>query len=72
MGVPVIIFSKSRIPKEVSKYCIKALDEQHAAFQIRRLASGNKLVNIKKAAAYARSFTWKKNAEIVQKIYSRH
>ena len=72
MGVPVIVFSKSRIPKEVSKYCIKALDEQHAAFQIRRLASGNKLVNIKKAAAYARSFTWKKNAEIVQKIYSRH
>ena len=69
MGVPVIVFSKSRIPKEVSKYCIKALDEQHAAFQIRRLASGNKLVNIKKAAAYARSFTWKKNADKLQKIY---
>ena len=69
LSLPVIIMSKSAISEEVSKYCIKALDEQHAAFQIKRLVSGAKLVDTRRAAAYARSFTWKKNAIRLQGIY---
>ena len=62
-GVPVIIYKKGKIPKEVRKYCFEARDEHHMAQFIDSIReNGYNEGRRKKAARYARTFTWKKCA----------
>ncbi|MHB1830376.1 MAG: glycosyltransferase [Candidatus Micrarchaeaceae archaeon] len=63
-GLPVVIYKKAIIPKEVRKYCFEAEDESHMAqiiSDIKLNGYSNELRN--KATVYARSFTWKRCAE---------
>lgn len=60
-GVPVIIYKKSRLPKEVRKYCFEARNEEEMADLITTIKnSGYNHKSRKKAIEYARSFTWQK------------
>lgn len=58
-GKPVIIYEYAQIPKEVTKYCLKAKDDEHAAYMIEDLIrNGYKPKERERAMKYARSFTW--------------
>lgn len=69
-GLPVIILSGSKMPKEVRKYCIAAKGEGDAAQIIEDLRrNGYNTKTRKKAMEYARSFTWRKCADDTIKAY---
>ena len=71
-GLPVIIYKKGKIPKEVRKYCFEAEDETHMAQiieDIKRNGYDSKLR--RKSIEYARSFTWENTAKETLKVYKR-
>jgi glycosyltransferase involved in cell wall biosynthesis len=69
-GLPVIICRRAKIPKETRRFCFEADDEGHAARMIRELrAQGYDKTLRRKAAAYAKSFTWSKTAEAALDVY---
>ena len=70
-GVPVIIYGRSKMPKEITKYCFKANTPEQAAeiIQNLKLNGYNKKIRIK-AKIYAQKFTWEKCAEDTKKIYT--
>ena len=71
-GLPVIIPKTSMIPKEVKKYCIEAEDESHMAQIINNIKENGYNIKIKnRAIRYARTFTWKRNAEETFKVYMK-
>ena len=63
-GLPVVIYKKANIPREVRKMCIEADDEAHMA-QILEDIKRNGFSDKKRKAImdYARGFTWAKNIE---------
>ena len=69
-GLPVVIYKKGKIPKEVRKYCIEAADESHMAQIISELRErGYGAKRRAEAMAYARGFTWERCAEETLKAY---
>ncbi len=71
-GLPVIIRKDSKIPDEVRKYCLEAKDEAHMAQLIKELKDNGYNEKLrKKAAAYARGFTWQRNAEQTMETYRK-
>jgi glycosyltransferase involved in cell wall biosynthesis len=69
-GLPVIIRKESKIPDEVRKYCFEAEDEVHMAQIIKNLkVNGYNDKLRREATAYARGFTWQRNAEQTIKAY---
>ncbi len=71
-GLPVIILKDSRIPKEVRKYCLEAKDEDEMAGMIEDLKMNGYNEKLKKrSTAYARSFTWQKEAREHLKVYKK-
>lgn len=72
LGIPVIIYKKSKIPKETRKYCFEAKDEEHAAHLIDEIMkNGYPETKRKVAMAYARSFTWEKCAKETLNAYKK-
>ncbi len=71
-GLPVIIYKKAHISKEVRKHCIEAENPEHAAQIIENLKeNGYNEKKRKEAMAYARSFTWEKTARETLGIYKK-
>jgi alpha-1,3-rhamnosyl/mannosyltransferase len=69
-GLPVIIYKKGKIPKEVRKYCFEAESPEHMAQIIENLKeNGYNETLQKKATEYARSFTWKRCARETLEVY---
>ena len=69
--LPVIIYKKSKISKEVRKYCFEAEDPVHMAQIIQELKeNGYNEKTKKKATEYARSFTWEKTAIETLSVYT--
>ncbi len=69
-GLPVIIYKKSKTPKEVRRYCLEAEDESHMAQLFENLKSnGYNEKSRRKAIEYARSFTWEKTARNTLEVY---
>jgi glycosyltransferase involved in cell wall biosynthesis len=71
-GLPVIIYKKSRIPKEVRKFCIEVEDQVHLTSVLLDIKeNGYNNVIQKKAMAYARAFTWNRTAVETIKVYEK-
>ncbi len=71
-GLPVIIYKKALISKEVRKYCLEAATPSQMAHQIMELKRNGYNEKMRNAAMlYARSFTWKKNAASTLEIYKK-
>lgn len=71
-GLPVIIYKKARITKEVRKYCLEASSPAHMAQIIMKLKeNGYNEKQRKKATGYARSFTWERNARGTLEVYNK-
>ncbi len=71
-GLPVIIYKKAKIPKEVRKYCFEAKDERHMADIIKDLKKSGYDEKLRiRATAYARSFTWQKEAKETLEVYKK-
>ncbi|MGC8651852.1 MAG: glycosyltransferase [Candidatus Micrarchaeia archaeon] len=69
-GLPVIINKRGRIPSEVRKYCFEAESAEQMAQIIENLKENGYDEKLrKKAAEYARSFTWERCAENTLKVY---
>jgi glycosyltransferase involved in cell wall biosynthesis len=69
-GLPVIICKSSKIPEEVRKYCFEAEDEERMAQIIKDLKTEGYDDKLRrKATAYARGFTWRRNAEQTMDVY---
>ncbi len=71
-GLPVIIYKKGKIPKEVRKYCFEAESPEHMAQIIENIKENGYNEKLKKKATeYARSFTWEKTANGTLEAYKR-
>lgn len=71
-SLPVIIYKFGALPKEVTRYCIKAEDESDAADIINKLKENGYNEKLrKKAAEYARGFTWEKCAKETLMVYKQ-
>lgn len=71
-GIPVIIYKDARIPEETRKYCIEAEDEEDMARIVEDIkTNGYSEQKLKQAMRYARSFSWKKNAEETLYVYQK-
>ena len=71
-GVPVIVHKKGMIPKETRRYCVEARDADDIADVIQKLKDNGYNEKLRKrATAYARSFTWERNALETLRIYRR-
>ncbi len=71
-GLPVIIYKKALISKEVKKYCIEAEDEAHMSSILSDLKENGYNEKLKrKATAYARRFIWEKTAKETLDIYKK-
>ena len=69
-GLPVIIYKKGGISKEIRKYCLGARGEKHMAGIIGDLRRNGYDIRIKKKTMeYVRSFTWAKCAQKTSKSY---
>ena len=69
--LPVVTYTKGRMPEEVIRYCFKAADEKEMArIFVNLKAVGYNSAAKKLATAYARSFTWKKTAQKTQEVYA--
>ena len=71
-GLPVIIYKKGKIPKEVRKYCFEAESPEHMAQIIKNIKENGYNGKLqKKATEYARSFTWGKTAKETLEVYKK-
>jgi glycosyltransferase involved in cell wall biosynthesis len=69
-GLPVIIYKKGKIPKEVRKYCFEAESPEHMAQIIESIKENGYNEKLrKKATKYARGFTWDKCAKSTFETY---
>lgn len=69
-GVPVIISGKGMLPRETSRYCMKADNAEGIAKILWRLKDIGYDDSLRRTAMkYARSFTWMKTAEKTLKVY---
>lgn len=70
-GVPVIIRQNAHIPREVTKYCVKAKSEEDMARKIYELLTNSSLRDdiIKKGLEYSKQFTWEKTVSETIKVY---
>ena len=69
-NLPVITLKGARIPEEVKKYCIEVKDEGHMADKLEHLRlNGYSEKSRKRAAAYARTFTWGRAARGTVGVY---
>lgn len=71
-GLPVIIYKKGKIAKEVRKHCIEADSAEDIAEIIQDIrANGYNQKRRKEAQRYARTFTWNKTARGTLKVYEK-
>lgn len=71
-GLPVIVNGKGKIPKETTRYCLRADNAEEVARLLSRLKDRGYNSSKKKAAMdYARSFTWRKTAKETIDVYQR-
>ncbi len=71
-GLPVVIYKKGKVPKEVRKYCLEAEDvDQMAKILIDLKENGYSEKLRKEAMLYARSFTWEKCANETINVYRK-
>lgn len=71
-GLPVVTYKRARIPSEIRKYCIEAEDEAHLAEIIQEISgNGYDKKSMRKAEAYARGFTWLRNAKETLEVYKK-
>ncbi len=75
-GVPIVLFKKGVVSKEIRKYCFEAKDEEHMAEILERLReNGYNEKDRRRAAAYASRFSWRNTAiktlEMYDKIMAR-
>ncbi len=71
-GLPVIIYKKGIITKEVRRYCFEAENAEHMAQLIEHIKNnGYNEKKRKMVMKYARGFTWEKTARETLKIYRR-
>ena len=69
-GLPVVIYKKGRISKEIRKNRFEAEDAVHMASIIDDLRENGYNEKLRmEATAYARSFTWKRCAKETLKVY---
>ena len=69
-GLPVIIYKKGKIPKEVRKYCFEAKSPEHMAHIIENIKkNGYNKKLMYKAMDYARNFTWERCARETLEVY---
>ncbi|RJS75271.1 glycosyltransferase family 1 protein [Methanophagales archaeon] len=70
-GVPVIVRQNAYIPREVTKYCVKAKSEEDMARKIYELLTNSSLRDdiIKKGLEYSKQFTWGKTVSETIKVY---
>ncbi len=62
-GIPVIVYRKGRIAREVRRHCIEVESEEEMAEKIKELKENGYGEKKRKAAMnYARGFTWEKTA----------
>ena len=66
--VPVIVKEKTHIPEEVTKFCLKAKDEQHAAELIEGVYN-NGFTFTKEHKNHLAQFTWKNCADRTIEVY---
>ena len=70
-GIPIIVYKKGKVPKEVTKYCFKAGSQNEAARIITELQKkGYPKEKRNQATRYARSFSWDACAKNTLEIYS--
>lgn len=71
-GVPTIVYADGKIPKEVTRYCFKAKDEEHMAEILEKLKdNGYNEKTRHKAAIYARKFSWRNTAVKTLEMYDK-
>ena len=71
-GLPVIIYKRGMIPKEVRKYCFEAESPEHMAQIIQNIKENGYNEKVKKKATeYARGFTWEKTAKETVEVYKK-
>lgn len=71
-GLPVITYKDGKIPDEVRKYCFEAESPEHMAQIIENIkGNGYGEKSKKRAADYARSFTWERCADETLKAYGK-
>lgn len=71
-GLPVVIYKKGKIAKEIRKYCFEAEDEGHMAQIIMQLKENGYNERLRKdATEYARGFTWEKTAKGTFEAYTK-
>jgi glycosyltransferase involved in cell wall biosynthesis len=71
-GLPVVIYKKGQLPREVRKCCLEAEDEAHMAQILQDLRdNGYNEKRRKEATEYARTFTWKNTALETTKVYKK-
>ena len=69
-GIPVIINSKGKVPRETSRYCMKADSPKGIAKLLWHLKDKGYDEHLRKTAMkYAKGFTWMRTAEETLKIY---
>ena len=69
-GIPVIINSKGKVPRETSRYCMKADSPTGIAKLLWHLKDKGYDGNLRKTAMrYAKGFTWMRTADETLKIY---
>lgn len=69
-GIPVVIYKKAIIPKEVRRYCFEAADEEDMAHIIEEIKEGGyDHTRMQQAKNYARGFTWMRLARQMLGVY---
>jgi glycosyltransferase involved in cell wall biosynthesis len=69
-GIPIIVYKKGKVPKEVTKYCFKAGSSNEAARIITELQKkGYPKEKRNQATRYARSFSWDACAKNTLNLY---
>ena len=69
-GIPIIVYKKGKVPKEVTKYCFKANNPNEAARIITELQkNGYPMAKRNQATRYARSFSWDACAKNTLNLY---
>lgn len=71
-GLPVLVYERGKVPREVKRYCLEAGDESSMAKIIRGLGSRGYDEKLRRRAlAYSRSFTWERTVEEIVDVYKK-
>ena len=71
-GLPVVIYKKGKIAKEVRRYCFEAKDTEDMAAIIKGIKDNGFDEKLReKATQYARSFTWENTVKGTAEVYKK-